>query len=112
MKKIRDLLKEAESARDMSNDCIANMVNEIKKQLPNIGISCSGMFGVRYFDITTDHYKASNFLEKSFKIELKSCDKMPETEDEMMTQMKMMAKEKIAINDAVQYMNKFLKDSK
>jgi len=109
MKNARKLLKKAEEANTAFNLSVKNMTDELRKSLSGVEISCSSMFNVRYFDLTTDHYKAGNFCQ-DFKIELKACDKVPETEKEMLEQMKIMAKEKILIKNAISFMNEFLKD--
>ena len=110
MVKVKKLLKEAETARDNFFNAVKELEDEILGKFEGINVNNKSYFGIRYFDITTKHYSASNFLESEFKIEVVSCGFPPETEEEMLKQMKEMVKENQLIKEVISYIDMVLED--
>jgi len=111
MKKAIELLKAAKLAKKEYDNSISLLEEEIMSILPNVKVSCSSIVNPKYFDLTTDHFEASNFLEKDFEVKTVACSDMPETEEAILQKMREMNKEKASLKDAIEIIEKLLKEA-
>ena len=112
MKNIKSMIEDIELKKEEQLEMSKALIREVKKLLPGIvKVEHDTLFGARYFTVRTLHIKASNFLEENFKTEVIACDKMPETENEIIDMARMMATERRAVADAVSIIINILKDN-